>query len=307
MNDALAAREPTLTETLRLSIPTRTAKPRQRGLTMVMDQGSPVGFVADVLADFGEYLDIVKLWDPLLRAPSKQVEKRIAVYREHDVLVQPGGIWLEMASRQGPVDDVLTKLDALGFNAIEVSNTTSTHALVSEEAALVKKAHERGFRVFGEVGQKFADGDQTRITEDLINVERTVAEFQALLDAGAWKVYWEGHLLRMVLGDDPEAIKERAHSGVQQVREVIQRIGADNIMFEVSGLRPRANRQWLQFWLVRLLGSEVNLANARIDEMGNLEAIRMGTHPIFGLGSSGNYSIMRETQAADGGVPGLLA
>ncbi len=306
MENAPTGQDSALTDTLALTIPTRSRKPRERGLTMVMDQGSPVGFVADVLADFGDYLDIVKLWDPLLRAPTRQVEKRIAVYRDNDVIVQPGGIWLEIAARQGPVDDLLTKLWDLGCNAIEVSNTTATHGALSDEADLVKKAYDRGFRVLGEVGQKFADGDQTRITEDYINVDRTVAEFQSLLEAGAWKVYWEGHLLRMVLGDDPETIKARAHSGVQQIREVIQRVGADNILFEVSGLRPRANRQWLQFWLVRLLGSEANIANARIEEMGNLEAIRMGTHPIFGLGSSGNYSIMRWDRGSTGDVPGVL-
>ena len=306
MNPTSAPAASPLHQTLELAIPARSSKPRERGLTMVMDQGSPVGFVADVLADFGEYLDVVKLWDPLLRAPTKQVEKRIAVYREHDVIVQPGGIWLEMAARQGPVDELLSKLWDLGCNAIEVSNTTATHDLISEEAVLVKKATDVGFKVLGEVGQKFADGDPTRITEDFINVERTVLEFQSLLDAGAWKVYWEGHLLRMVLGDDPEMIKARAHSGVAQVREVIEQVGADNIFFEVSGLRPRANRQWLQFWLLRLLGSEANIANARIDEMGNLEALRMGTHPIFGLGSSGNYSIMRSDRGATGDVPGII-
>lgn len=70
-------------------------------------------------------------------------------------------------------------------------------------------------------------------------------------------------------------------------------------MFEVSGLRPRANRQWLQFWLVRLFGPEVNIANARIEEMANLEAIRTGTHPIFGFGNSGNYAWMRSSSSGD--------
>jgi len=95
------------------------------------------------------------------------------------------------------------------------------------------------------------------------------------------------------MGDDPEEIKKKAGLGTQQVRQVAKEVGVENIMFEVSGLRERDNRQWLQFWLVRLFGPEVNIANARIEELGNLEALRSGNHPIFGFGNSGNYPWIR--------------
>jgi phosphosulfolactate synthase (CoM biosynthesis protein A) len=164
----------------------------------------------------------------------------------------------------------------------------------------VSYAKGQGFEVIGEVGRKFADGDETRLTEDTLNIDVTVAEFKSLLKAGASKVYWEGHLLRHVMGEDPETIKGKAGSGTAQVLEVARQVGAENIVFEVSGLRPRMNRQWLQFWLVRLFGPDVNIGNARIEEMANLEAIRRGNHPIFGFGSSGNYPWVRALEAGDG-------
>jgi len=56
------------------------------------------------------------------------------------------------------------------------------------------------------------------------------------------------------------------------VLEVAGRVGQGNIVFEASGLVPTTSRRLLQFWLIRLFGSEVNIGNARIEEMANLEA-----------------------------------
>jgi phosphosulfolactate synthase len=268
-------------------------KPRTAGLTMVMDQGWPNEFTRGLLQDFGEYLDVVKLWDPVMRAPTRQVKEKVQIYRDHGVIVQPGGLIIELARQQGKLDSVLDSLAKCGFDAIEISSTTSTRMDFDSDADAVQRAKQSGMRIFGEVGRKFADGDETRLTEDVIDVERTVAEFDALLSAGAEYVYWEGHLLRKVMGDDPEAIRAHAGTGTAQVREVANRVGVDKIMFEVSGLRPRQNRQWLQFWLIRIFGPEVNIANARIEEMPNLEALRAGSHPIFGFGSAGNYPWIR--------------
>ncbi|MGH3201247.1 MAG: phosphosulfolactate synthase [Streptosporangiaceae bacterium] len=290
----------TLSEYLNLSLPGRTEdKPRDTGLTMVMDQGWPTDFVAGMLEQFGRYLDIVKLWDPQLLSPVAAVRRKIDVYRSHDVRVQPGGLFMEIAKKQGKDRDLVKLFVDLGFDMVEISSTTSTRTEMSADLDMVAYAKANGLTVVGEVGRKFADGDETRLTEDTIDIETTVREFRELLDAGAWKVYWEGHLLRQVLGDDPEMIKQHAATGTAQVREVAGIIGESNIMFEASGLRPRANRQWLQFWLVRLFGPDVNVANARVEELANLEAIRRGNHPIHGFGSAGNYPWVRAM--GDGG------
>lgn len=291
----------TMAAFLGLDLPARSGKPREQGLTMVMDQGWSVEFTAGMLDQFGEFLDIAKLWDPQLLAPADVVRKKIQAYRDHDVHVQPGGLYIEIARKQGRGHEVLKKLADMGCDTIEVSSTTSTRSDMSDEMEFVSYAKELDFRVIGEVGRKFSDGDETRLTEDTLNIDVTVAEFKSLLQAGAWKVYWEGHLLREVMGETPEAIKARAGSGTAQVLEVAREVGPENIMFEVSGLRPRLNRQWLQFWLVRLFGPDVNIGNARIEEMANLEAIRRGNHPIFGFGNSGNYPWIRSLESGDDG------
>lgn len=271
----------------------QTKKPRTTGITMLMDQGWPTEFCRGMLEAFGEYIDIVKLWDPCLREPVDEVRRKIDLFRSHDVLVQPGGLVIESARQHGEAKELLPRLKELGFDSIEVSSTASTRTDLAAEAEFVSQGLDLGFVIFGEVGRKFSDGDATRLTHRTLDVETTVAEFEALLNAGARHVYWEGHLLRAVMGDDPETIRKQAGTGTQQVLEVARRVGTDRIMFEVSGLRPISNRRWLQFWLVRLFGPEVNIANARIEEMANLEAIRSGNHPIFGFGSAGNYPWLR--------------
>jgi phosphosulfolactate synthase len=283
----------TFGQELGLALPQRGRKPREQGLTMVMDQGWPVTFVEGMLEAFGDHLDIVKLWDPHLYQPTETVLAKVELYRRHNIIVQPGGIWLEVAGRQGKTRELLHRLRDFGFNAIEVSSTTSTRSGMEHEAETIPLARELGYVVFGEVGRKFPDGDETRLTEDTVDINVTLREFREQLSAGAWKVYWEGHLLRKVMGDDPDSIKQRASTGTLQILQVAKEIGPENIIFEASGLRPIANRQWLQFWLVRLFGPEVNIGNARIEEMANLEAIRSGNHPIFGFDNSGNYAWLR--------------
>lgn len=289
----------TLAERLGIALPERSEeKPRTRGVTMVMDQGWSCDFVIGMLAQFGRCLDIAKLWDPHLLAPAAEVERKIRAYRDADVIVQPGGIFLEMSRREGTEREAIRQFSDLGFNGIELSSTTATRAGMDSELELIDYAKGLGFTVLGEVGRKFAGGDETRLTATVIDIETTVEEFTALLGAGAWKVYWEGHLLREVMGDDPDTIRSRAGIGTSQVLEVARRVGTDNIVFEASGLRPRENRQWLQFWLVRLFGPDVNIGNARIEELASLEAIRRGSHPIFGFGDAGNYPALR-TQGSD--------
>lgn len=274
---------------LGVDYPGRSSKPRQQGITMIMDEGWPWQFTEGILQEWGEYVDIAKLWDVDFKAPLETVKKKVDCYRKYNVRVQPGGIYLEVARKQGHEDEALSKLKALGFEIIEVSRTTSGREVPEEDTEFVQKAKKFGFTVYGEVGRKFSDGDETRFTEDTIDVEMTIAEFKALIEAGAEKVYWEGHLLRRVIGETPEEIKAKASTGTMQVLEVAKRIGQDKIVFEASGLVPVSSRRLLQFWLIRLFGPEVNIGNARIEEMANLEALRAGTHPVFGFGNLGNY------------------
>jgi phosphosulfolactate synthase len=286
--------EKTMQEFLGIGWPVRTRKPRTAGLTMVMDTGWPVSHVESLMAQYGEYLDIVKIWDPHLRAPEKEVRRKIDVYRKHQVRVQPGGIFMEVARIEGTESKVMPRLADMGFDVIEVSSTATNAARdMKKEAAFIEQARKLGFAVFGEVGKKFADGDTTRKSEEVVDEAETIREMRALLDAGAERVYWEGHLLRRVMGETADELMAKRDTGTQQVLRVANTIGAERIIFEVSGLRPVLNRRALQFWLINLFGTEVNIGNARLEEMGLIEGLRSGSHPVHGFGSAGDYPWIR--------------
>lgn len=290
--------EQTLQQYLGIAWPDRSCKPRKAGLTMVMDNGWPVSFVEGMLDQYGEYLDVVKIWDPHLRAPEREVRRKIEIYRAHDVRVQPGGIFMEVARIQGIEHEVMPRLAALGFNVIEISSTaTNAERDFDKERQLIEEAKGLGFAVFGEVGKKFAEQDTTRKSEREVDEEATIREFRALLDAGAERVYWEGHLLRRVMGETPEELLASRDAGTQQVLRVAGEIGPEKIMFEVSSLRPVLNRRVLQFWLITLFGTEVNIGNARLEELGYLEALRSGSHPVHGFKQAGDYPWIRSFES----------
>jgi phosphosulfolactate synthase len=286
--------ERTLQEYLGIAWPRRSQKPRARGLTMVMDNGWPVSFVEGMMDQYGEYLDVVKIWDPHLRAPEREVRRKIDAYRKHDVRVQPGGIFMEVARIQGIEHEVMPRLADLGFNVIEVSSTaTNAERDLKAEAKFIQDARKLGFAVFGEVGKKFHENDTTRVSNSEVDEKATISEFRALLDAGAERVYWEGHLLRNVMGEEPAQLLASRGKGTDQVLRVANEIGPEKIMFEVSSLRPVLNRRVLQFWLVTLFGTEVNIGNARLEELGYLEALRSGSHPVHGFKQAGDYPWIR--------------
>lgn len=268
---------------------------------MVMDTGWPTNFVDSLMDQYGEYLDVVKIWDPHLRAPEAEVRKKIAVYKKHNVRVQPGGIFMEIARIQGAEKKVMEKLANLGFDVIEVSGTaTNASRDMRKEADFVKQAKGLGFAVFGEVGKKFAHQDQTRRSDEVVDEEVTVKEMMSLLEAGAERVYWEGHLLRRVMGESAEDLLAKRDTGTQQAMRVAKEVGQDRIIFEVSPLRELNQRRTLQFWLVSVFGPEVNLGNVRLEELGFLEAVRSGSHPVHGFGQAGDYPWIRSVETKKG-------
>ena len=291
----------TLQDYLGIRWPARSRKPRSDGITMVMDTGWPTSFCESMLDQYGAYLDLVKLWDPHLRAPEKEIRRKIEVYNHYDVKVQPGGIFMEIARIQGSESQVLQKMAEIGFSAIEVSSTaTSAQRDMRRESDFVKRAKDLGFTVLGEVGKKFIEGDTTRRSEKVVDEEVTVKEMLALLDAGASYVYWEGHLLRRVMGETAEELLASRDAGTQQVQRVAKEVGQERLIFEVSPLREMVPRRTLQFWLVTLFGTEVNLGNVRLEELGFLEALRSGSHPVHGFGQAGDYPWIRAVETQRG-------
>lgn len=265
-----------------LELAPRTRKPRTTGLTMLGDRGWPVSFIEGTLAAYGHAIDIAKISVRHIHQPEQVVRQKLELYNAHQIETQIGGPVLEIARLQGKGRQALEYLAELGFESVEVaSEAIPTQGDLEEEAEFTRLCGELGLKVHGEVGKKFPDGDKTRRSAREIDVEETVRQFRNYLDNGAVNVYWEGHVLRMVLGDNGERVEGRP-----MLQAVADAVGVNNIIFEVPyTYLPYASKRALQALLVYMFGPNVNVGNVLIEEIAELEEIRGGIFPAFGAPS----------------------
>jgi phosphosulfolactate synthase (CoM biosynthesis protein A) len=114
------------------------------------------------------------------------------------------------------------------------------------------------------------------------------------LDLGCDFVYFEGHLLRAIIGDNAEFAPERGW----QIQEMVDRVGLEKIVFEVPfTYLSYASKRILQHWLVNTFGPNVGVGNVELGEVAELEVIRSGMFPVFGA-VNGDHPYLTELVAA---------
>jgi phosphosulfolactate synthase len=249
---------------------------------MLGDRGWPISFIEGTLRAYGHGIDIAKISIRHVHQPEYIVREKLELYKAHQIQTQVGGPVIEIARLQGRGRQAIEYLAELGFEAVEIaSEAIPTQGDLEEEAEFVRLCRELGLKVQGEVGKKFPGGDKTRRTANEIDVDETVRQFRNYLDAGAEYVYWEGHVLRAVLGDNGERVEGRG-----SIEAVAEAVGVNNIIFEVPyTYLPYASKRALQALLVYMFGPDVNIGNVLIEEIAELEEIRGGVFPAFGAPS----------------------
>jgi phosphosulfolactate synthase len=236
-----------------LTLPARTAKPRRRGITHVLDKGLPVAEVAPLLGVCGDYVDVWKLgWGTAYLDPG--LAEKLAVLDGHGVLACLGGTLLEVAWQQGAVEPYLDWAGELGFPCVEVSCGVAAMS-VTDKRELVELAAER-FIVLAEIGVKDADAT--------VSPSAWAADATADLEAGATWIVTEGRESGTVGLFDPTG---EVRSDV--VDAVVDAVGLDTTVFEAPLKEQQA-------WLIRRFGPDVNLANVAPSDALGLEALRVG-------------------------------
>ena len=237
-----------------LQLPERSAKPRQVGITHVIDRGLSVAEVDGLVEVVGDSVDIVKLgWGTALA--SANLERKLERYREHGIPIVLGGSLTELAIAQGQLDALIAWVQELGLTYFEISD--GTIALEHERKLELIARLAQDFTVLSEVGSK---DDTGAITPPYIWVE----QMQQELDAGAWKVIAEGR-------ESGTAGIFRPDGEVREglIGEIVHGVDQDSILFD-------APRKHQQVWFVRRLGPNVNLGNVPVDEVLALETLRLG-------------------------------
>lgn len=237
-----------------LELPQRSEKPREHGVTHVLDKGLSLAEVDGMVEVAGGSVDIVKLgWGTALATAN--LEPKLERYRDYGVPVVLGGTLTELAIAQDRLEQLIAFVDKLGLRHFEISDGTISLDHAQKLELITRLA--RDFIVLSEVGSK---DDTGAITPPY----RWVEQMREELDAGAWKVIAEGReagtagIFRPT-GEVREGLIDEIVHGVDQRR----------IMFD-------APRKHQQVWFIRRFGPEVSLGNIAAGDVLSLETLRLG-------------------------------
>ena len=236
-----------------LRLPARSAKPRSRGITHVLDSGlTPEGTRA-FLGQAAALVDIVKVgWGIGYVNPT--LEERVGLCTAHDCPVSLGGTLLEVAAFQHRVGELRDWALKVGMTHIEVSDGLRAlppgrkRALIRELAA--------DFVVLAETGAKEGNYPPTP--------DEWAQEMAGDLDAGASWVIAEGR-------ESGTVGLYHADQGIREdlVSAILGRVPQDKVIFEAPGKNQQA-------WFVGHLGTDVNIGNVAPAGVLALETLRLG-------------------------------
>jgi phosphosulfolactate synthase len=237
-----------------LDLPARSAKPRERGVTSVLDRGLSIAEVDGLIEVCGHAVDLVKLgWGTALACGN--LDAKLERYRAHDIPVVLGGTVMELALRDDRLEQMVRWVrDDLGLRHVEVSDGTIALEPQRKREVIARLAEE--FTVLSEVGSKDA--------QEIMAPYRWVELIQGELEAGAWKVIAEAR-------ESGTAGIFRTDGEVRQglIDEIVHAIDPERLLFEA----PQKDQQ---VWFLRRFGHEVNLGNIAPDEVLSLETLRLG-------------------------------
>ena len=220
-------------------IPERNTKPRDHGITMVMDKGLSVDEAKNFMSVAKPHVDMVKLgFGTSFVTPN--LKEKLAVYRAHDMPVYFGGTLFEAFVIRNQFEDYINVCKEFGVSYVEVSDGSI----------------EIQCTVLSEVGSK----DAAHIMAPYKWIELMKAE----LESGS----------TYVIAEAREAGNVGIYRGSGEVREglvqeILTQIPEGKIIWE-------APQKAQQLYFLELIGCNVNLGNIAPNEVIPLEAMRIG-------------------------------
>ena len=234
-------------------IPERTQKPRENGLTMMMDKGLSINDAKNFIGMCGPHTDIIKLGFGT-SAISPHIEKKIKLYQDAGLMVYLGGTLFEAFIARGMFKEYKELLKKWKLNMCEVSDGSID--IPHEEKCKYISDLATEFTVVSEVGSK----DENI----LIAPYKWIELMQKELEAGAWKVIAEARE-----GGNVGIFNKIGDVRSDLIDEILTKIPSEDILWE-------APKKPQQVWFIKLLGANANLGNIAWDEIIPLETLRIG-------------------------------
>jgi phosphosulfolactate synthase len=236
-----------------LGVPARPGKPREVGLTHVIDKGLNLRDIEGLFDTAGQFVDIVKFgWGTSY--VTNNLEKKISLYRSFETPVVCGGTLFEAVFARDRLDDFKRWLVENRFSHVEISDGTLD--IPRERKLELIEEFARDFTVLSEVGSKDSDV--------VYAPYQWVQWIKEELAAGAWKVITEGRE-----GGTAGIFRSDGDMRTGLIDEIAHEISVDEVLFEAPTKSSQA-------WFVKHFGPNVNLGNIPPDEVIAVETLRLG-------------------------------
>lgn len=235
-------------------MPARIEKPRQNGITMVMDKGLSMNEVKDFMSMSQSYVDVVKLgFGTAYVTPN--LRQKIELYQSYNIPIYFGGTLFEAFLVRGQLEDYISICKDYKIQHVEVSDGSIIIPHMEKCRYIERLATEIG-TVYSEVGSKDA--------ANIMAPYQWVALMKAELEAGATHVIAEAR-------EGGNVGIYRGSGEVRQglVSEILSQIPESKVIWE-------APQKEQQLYFIRLLGCNCNLGNIAPAQMLALEAMRIG-------------------------------
>lgn len=234
-------------------MPERPAKPRNEGLTMMMDKGLSLRQAEDFIQSSGRFTDFVKLGFGTSMITEK-LDEKIKLYQSANIRPYFGGTLFEAFIIRNMFDDYRKYIDKYGLDLVEVSDGSMVieHDKKLEYISTLCKQ----CTVLSEVGSKVKG----------INIppDAWVEMMSSELEAGSFKVIAESRESGTIgIYNSDGSVNEVL------IKKITEKLKHSDIIWEA----PNGKQQ---VWFVKIFGSNANLGNIAPDIVFPLECLRLG-------------------------------
>lgn len=234
-------------------LPERPVKPRNSGITMMMDKGLSTREVENFLENNAQHTDLVKLGFGT-SVVCTNVEQKIDLYHSANIKVYLGGTLFEAFVIRNMFDDYVKLVRKLKLTTVEVSDG-SMYMHHSRKLEYIKTLSKQ-FTVLSEVGSKLKGVE--------IPNEVWVEMMKTELEAGSWKVIGEARESGTI-----GIYHSDGSANADLINLINSRLDGSSILWEAPTGKQQA-------WFIKLLGPNVNLGNIAYNDIIPLECLRLG-------------------------------
>ncbi|MBR2858455.1 phosphosulfolactate synthase [bacterium] len=237
----------------------REEKPRNYGITMVLDKGLGYENAKSLMEISGEYVDYLKFgWGTSIVHEQNIIKSKVKMYQSYDIVPYTGGTLFELAYMNNKLDDFFNEAHNLGFKAIEISDG-SVNIPHENKLECIDLAKSEGFEVLSEVGKK-----DPNLDKDLTLDER-IDYMEKELDAGSSLIIVESREGGKNIG----IYDKSGNAKEDEIDYILDNFNGDKLLWEAP------NKDQQVFFILKL-GNTVNLGNVSSDDITSLETLRRG-------------------------------